>query len=81
MRWQSVMGTIRNRDFLIFRDQIISRFTLFIVITIERQMNFWKQVVIVGSASSGADLTEEIASTANRVYWCSNDKVASSKRI
>ena len=40
-----------------------------------------KQVVIVGSASSGADLTEEIASTANRVYWCSNDKAASSKRI
>ena len=40
-----------------------------------------KQVVIVGSASSGADLTEEIACTADRVYWCSNDKAASSKRI
>ena len=35
----------------------------------------------MGSASSGADLTEEIASTANWVYWCSNDKAASSKRI
>jgi hypothetical protein len=34
------------------------------------------QVAIVGTASSGADLSQEIAVAAERVYWCGSDKVA-----
>ena len=38
------------------------------------------QVAIVGTASSGADLSQEIAVAADRVYWCGSDKAARSKK-
>ncbi len=38
------------------------------------------QVAIVGTASSGADLSQEIAVAAERVYWCGSEKAARLKK-